>query len=196
MDKALKIALPGLLFNIAFGVYYSVAGVVTRSWWLFTLGVYYAILSVVRFVVLLRKGQDRFIVRFTGVMLIILSVPLIGTVLLALAKDRGNKTNEIVMIAMAAYAFTKITLAIVNLARMRKSNNARQISLRSISFADACVSIFALQRSMLVSFGDMSEGDIFIFNALLGAGVCIVAFLLGLGLLIKQKKLCYEHKHQ
>ena len=120
--------------------------------------------------------------RFTGIMLMILSLPLVGTVILSLARDRGHKHHEIVMISMAAYAFTKITLATINLIRSRHSTSATLITLRNISFADAFVSIFALQRSMLVSFEGMSGQEIFTMNASTGAGVCIIVFLLGLNL--------------
>ena len=83
---------------------------------------------------------------------------------------------------MAAYAFTKITLATIKLIKARRSTSATLITLRNISFADAFVSIFALQRSMLVSFEGMAEGEIQIMNAVLGSVVCIVVFFLGLNL--------------
>jgi len=57
--------------------------------------------------------------------------------------------------------------------------------------ADACVSIFALQRSMLVSFGEMSETDICIFNAVIGSAVCVIVFLLGLNL-VRNKKIFFN----
>lgn len=180
MDRILKTALPTLLFNAVFGAYHIISGALAHSWWLLTVGVYYAILSVVRFVVIITKRQDRFVEKFTGAMLMALSLPLVGTVVLAAVEDRGNELNEIVMIAMAAYAFTKITLAIVNLIKSRKGSVAKHVALRNISLADACVSIFSLQRSMLVSFGDMSDENIFLLNVLLGSAVCTVVFLLGL----------------
>ena len=77
------------------------------------------------------------------------------------------------MIAIATYSFTKITLAIINLVKARKSTSAKLVTLRNISLASAFVSIFTLQRSMLVSFGNMSEINICIFNGVVGAAVCI-----------------------
>ncbi len=187
MDKIGRLALLGLLFNVAFGAYNVVFGIITHSWWLLTVGIYYAILSIVRFVVLKTKGSGSFITKFTGVMLMLLSLPLVGTVILAVVRDRGMVMHEIVMIAMAVYSFTKITLAIINIIKSRKSASARLITLRNVSLADACVSIFALQRSMLVSFGEMSATDICIFNAVIGSAVCVIVFLLGLNLVRKKK---------
>lgn len=182
MNKTMRLALVSLIFNIAFAVYHIVFGVISRSYWLFTIGVYYVILVGVRFTVIGTKRRGDFITRFAGGMLMLLSLPLVGTVILAVVRDRGIVMHEIVMITMAMYYFTKITLAIINLINARKSASARVLALRNVSLANACVSVFALQRSMLVSFGDMSEYDISVFNAVVGAAVCVIVFLLGIGL--------------
>ena len=191
MDRTLKIALESLAFNIAFATYHLVMGLVASSWWLLTLGSYYLILSTVRFAVLRSKSEKRFIAKFTGCMLILLSIPLAGTVILSVVRDRGHERHMIVMIAMAAYAFTKITLATIQLVKVRRSTSATLITLRNISFADAFVSIFALQRSMLVSFEGMTEAEIVIMNATLGSAVCVIVFLLGLNL-IRNKKILFK----
>lgn len=195
MDRTVKLALLSLIFNIIFAMYHIGSGVITHSWWLFTVGIYYAILSIVRFAVLRIKKQNDFVTRFAGVMLMLLSLPLVGTVILAVVRDRGIVMNEIVIIAMATYYFTKITLAIINLIKARKSTSPKHVTLRNISLSDACVSIFALQRSMLVSFGAMSKNDICIFNAVIGAAVCITVFLLGLNL-AKNKKVLFNNLNQ
>ena len=187
MDRTLKFALASLVFNMAFAIYHLIMGLLTSSWWLLTLGSYYLVLSVVRFVVLRSKSGERFIAKFTGWMLILLSIPLAGTVILSVVRDRGHEHHMIVMIAMAAYAFTKITLATIKLIKARRSTSATLITLRNISFADAFVSIFALQRSMLVSFEGMIEAEIVIMNATLGSAVCVIVFLLGLNLIRNRK---------
>ena len=191
MDRTLKLALGSLAFNIAFATYYLVMGLVTNSWWLLTLGSYYLVLSLVRFMVLRSKSKERFIAKFTGWMLILLSIPLVGTVILSVVRDRGHERHMIVMIALAAYAFTKITLATIKLIKARRSSSATLITLRNISFADAFVSIFALQRSMLVSFEGMTETEIVIMNATLGSAVCVIVFLLGLNL-VRNRKILFK----
>ena len=191
MDRTSKLALASLSFNIAFAGYHLITGLVTSSWWLLTLGSYYLVLSIVRFVVLRSKSQERFVTKFTGWMLMLLSIPLAGTVLLSVVRDRGLKLHMIVMIAMAVYAFTKITLATIKLIKACRSTSATLITLRNISFADAFVSIFALQRSMLVSFEGMTEVEIVIMNATLGSAVCVIVFLLGMNLL-RSKKLLFR----
>ena len=187
MDRTRKLALVSLLFNMVYSAYHIIFGITTHSWWLFTIGIYYTILSIVRFVVLRHKGKKHFVIRFTGIMLMVLSLSLIGTVILAFVKDRGTEFPLIVMLAIAVYAFTKITLATIKWIKARKSKSVKLITLRNISFADAFVSIFSLQRSMLVSFEGMSEIEIRIMNVATGSAVCIIVFLLGLNL-VQQKR--------
>ena len=193
MDRTRKLALVSLLFNMVCSAYHIILGITTHSWWLFTIGIYYAILSIVRFVVLRHKGKKHFVIRFTGIMLMVLSLSLVGTVILAFVKDRGTEFHLIVMLAIAVYAFTKITLASIKWIKARKSKSVKLITLRNISFADAFVSIFSLQRSMLVSFEGMSEIEIRIMNVATGSAVCIIVFLLGLNL-VQQKRIIKRKK--
>ncbi len=187
MDRILKSALVSLAFNIAFSAYHIVFGVIERSWWLFTVGVYYVILSTARFAVIMTKQNGRFVTRFAGNMLMVLSVPLAGTVALTVAENRGTVFHEIIMIAIAVYAFTKITHATVNLVKARHVRSAKVVTLRNISFTTAFVSVFSLQRSMLVSFEGMTEAEIRIMNAATGSAVCMIVFLLGFNLVRKER---------
>ena len=192
MNRTLKFALVSLAFNIAFAAYHLVMGMVTSSWWLLSLGSYYLVLSMVRFAALRFRAKERFFVGFAGWMLILLTIPLVGTVILSVVRDRGRRFHTVVMIAMAAYAFTKVTLATIKLIKARRSTSVTLITLRNISFADAIVSIFALQRSMLVSFEGMSETEIVIMNASLGSAVCVIVFLLGLNL-VRNRKVLFKN---
>lgn len=186
MDRTRTLTHASLLCNMVYSAYHMILGITTYSWWLFTIGVYYAILSIVRFVVLKHKGKNGFVIRFTGIMLMVLSISLVGTVILAFVKDRGAEFHLIIMLAIAVYAFSKLTLATIKWIKARKSNSAKLITLRNISFADAFVSIFSLQRSMLVSFEGMTEIEIRMMNAATGSVVCVIVFLLGFNL-VQQK---------
>ncbi len=189
MSRTTKFALFGLIFNVAFGTYYLAFGISSRSWWLLMLGAYYLVLSTIRFCVISTREKHETAARFAGAMLIILSILLVGIVVLSVVRDRGQKFHMIIMIAMATYAFTKITLATINLIKSRRGGSVKHVTLRNISFADAFVSIFALQRSMLVSFEGMTEGEIQLMNALTGCAVCVIVFLLGLNLVRKKNRI-------
>lgn len=185
-----KIKNAGLIVNLVYALYNAGVGFALRSWWFITLGAYFTVLSVMRFAVIHvapKKEVDNpdslFAKRFSGVMLVFLSVVVAGTVILSFVTERGIKYHQILMITIALYTFSKLTIAIVNLVKSKKDSSSITKTLRNISFADAFVSIFSLQRSMLVSFEGMSEGDIKLFNLLTGTGVFIIVLLLGINLI-------------
>ncbi len=179
----------GLIGNLLFALGNSAIGFFTHSWWFITVGAYYAILTVTRFSVLQmrRKTEDedtgRFVRRVTGMLLLALALCLTGINTLSAVEARGTVFHEIVMIAIATYSFAKITVAIVGLSRARRVSSQTLITLRHISLADAFVSIYSLQRSMLVSFPGMEAGEIRLFNILTGTAVFIILLLLGINLI-------------
>ena len=189
-NRLITLASLVLVINVAYAVGNLLIGASKASWWFITLGIYYIILSTMRLTVIImsNKVKEGITSKYVGVMLMVTAIPLFGIVFLCFVREAGNRFHEIIMIAMAAYAFTKITLAIINLIKVRRTSSEVERSLRNISLADALVSIASLQRSMLMSFGNMAATDIKLFNVLTGTGVSILIFLLGLNLLMEIRK--------
>lgn len=200
---SLQMAKLSLGFNISYALYNIGLSIYSGSWWFLTLGAYYIVLSVMRFSVVLvsRKNQsrdisDEFIMKFVGYMFIFLSVVLAGTTFLSIQSDQGIRYHQIVMITIATYTFAKVTYSIVKLVQSQKQDSLILKTLRNISFADAFVSIFSLQRSMLVSFERMDMADINIFNSLTGSAVYVLVFLLGLNMIGGKKVTMAKSKIQ
>lgn len=189
--RALLFTLLGLAVNSAWGLGNAVLGIITHSVWLLTLSAYYIILAAMRFSVILFELKRRnrelsdstFIKTFSGYMLLMLDIILIASVFLTVKQGIGTEYHEIIMLSIATYTFTKITLAVINLCKSRKNPLSHITILRNISFADAAVSVFSMQRSMLVSFNGMSEANIALLNSLTGAAVCVIIPILGLNLI-------------
>ena len=121
--------------------------------------------------------------RITGIMLVALSVCIVGVNILSALRERGTAFHEIIMIAIATYTFIKITVAIVGMVKARHAASAVLKTLRNIALADACVSIYTMQRSMLQSFPGLTPAEIQIFNILTGTAVWIVVLFLGINLI-------------
>ena len=60
----------------------------------------------------------------------------------------------ITAIAMAAYTFLTLTVAIINVIRYRKYNSPVFFTSKAISLAAALVSMLTLESTMLTTFGD------------------------------------------
>lgn len=179
-----------LSINFVYAAGNCILGFREHSWWFITVGAYYAVLSVTRFSVLqmLRNADEdreteRFARRVTGGLLTVLSFCIVGVNILSSLKERGTVFHEILMIAIAAYTFSKITMAIIGMVKAGRENSACRKILRNISLADASVSIYTMQRSMLVSFPGMAPDIIQLFNILTGTAVWMIVLLLGLNLI-------------
>ena len=179
-----------LIFNFVYAFGNCFIGFLTYSWWFISVGAYYVVLTVTRYSVLQirRKANGNyntefFARRITGILLVVLSFCIVGVNILSAVKDRGTAFHEIVMIAIATYTFTKITIAIVGMVKAKHSVSPVLKTLRNISLADACVSIYSMQRSMLVTFPGMEVAEILLLNILTGTAVWIVVLLLGVNLI-------------
>ena len=179
-----------LVCNFIYAVGNCAIGFLTHSWWFITVGAYYAILTTTRFSVLQMKRKanenhdiERFTRRITGLLLVALSFCIVGVNILSAFKERGTTFHEIIMIAIAAYTFTKITIAITGMIKAKHTLSPVIKTLRNISLADACVSIYTMQRSMLVSFPGMEAAEIRLLNILTGTVVWIIVLVLGINLI-------------
>ena len=175
-----------LLINFLYAAGNCILGFLTHSWWFVTVGAYYAILAITRFAVLqIQRNTDTeaFVKRVTGILLVVLSFCVIGVNVLSIVESRGTEFHKIIMIAIATYTFTKITLAIIGMVKAKHTVSPAAKTLRNISLADACVSVYTLQRSMLVTFPGMAQSEIELFNILTGTAVYIIVLLLGMNLI-------------
>ncbi len=192
-DKAILSTIAGLIINSFYGIANAVMGITTNSWWLITISAYYIIISIMRFSVILYKLKNKhgsienklFVKTFTGYMFFALDIVLVAVTYLAVVQSTGTQYHKIMMISIATYTFVKVVIAVKNLYKSMKFNSPLLTTIRSISFSDAAVSVFSLQRSMLVSFGEMDPATVRIFNTLTGSGVCLAVMVLGIDLIRK-----------
>lgn len=179
-----------LAFNVAYALGNCIIGFLSPSWWFITVGAYYTVLAITRFSVLQvrRKASgnydtELFARRITGILLVVLSFCIVGVNILSAIKDRGTAFHKIVMITIATYTFTKITVSIIGMVKAKRSASPALKTLRNISLADACVSVYTMQRSMLVSFPGMEAAEIVLLNIFTGTAVWIAVLLLGINLI-------------
>ena len=176
--------------HLLYAVGHMALGVYLRSWWFITTGVYYAVLAASRWLVwwLWRraKGDSAAVSRtpqYVGRLLVLLSCCVAGINVLAIVEGRGTAFHEIVMITIATYTFTRITIAVVEMVRARRHPSPLIQTLRNLSLASACVSVYSMQRSMLVSFPGLPMAEIQFLNICTGTAVWLIVLSLGINLM-------------
>lgn len=193
-DKDFRINITTLFSTIINGTYAIgnlVLGIIGGSYWFITTGSYFLVLCFMRLgcISALRSKNEKkiYVGRLVGLLLIFLCIVLVGSVILSDRLDVVKPTHKIIMIAIAVFTTVKTTMAIVNIIKVRNTGNPIWVAIRNISCADAAGSILTMQRSMLVSFGEMDVSTIRLMNLLTGAGVCLIVLLLGIRLLKRKR---------
>ena len=174
--------------NMLYAVMKLLMGAYYRSVWFVTLGVYYALLTALRFMLLghvRRNVPGRAMAselkhfRLCGAVLIPMTIALTGVVILVIDRNEGFQYAGYLIYVAAMYAFYAVISAAVNLVKYRRYQSPVMSAAKAVSLASALVSVFALETAMLSQFGQERD-PLFrrIMTSATGAGVC--AFILGM----------------
>lgn len=186
--RTILTTLPAFLINVAYTVYNGVIGIMNQSVWFITMAVYYSLLGIMRYRAVstgrkISRLDDReqirkkelSVIKTDGILLLVLNLALSGVVLLTIAQDTAKRYSEIMVISIAAYTFYKITMAVVNMVKVRKTKSPILITIRNIGAADALVSMLTLQAAMFASFQDKNSLNTNQINGAVTAG-CGLSF--------------------
>lgn len=151
-----------LIWNTAYALLQLGMGFRHRSYWFCSLAGYYISLAVMRFFLLRHtsrhKPGEKMLdelkkYRACGIIFLVMNLALSLMVFFMVYWNRTFDHHEITTIALAAYTFTSLTLAIINIVRYRKLGSPVYSASKAISLASACVSMLTLESTMLNTFG-------------------------------------------
>ena len=162
--------------NLAYAVLQLGLGFTHRSFWFFSLAGYYLSLAAMRIFLARYMGKNlpgenpclewkKY--RACGVVFLVMNLAISLMIFFMVYWGRTFRHHEITAITLAAYTFTAMTLAIVNLVRYRKYQSPVFTASKCISLAAACVSMLTLTTTLLTVF-DRGEMDLFGKKLLLG----------------------------
>lgn len=169
-----------------------------QSWWFVCLAVYYAILSVMRFLLVRyvrinhiganRHGELRRALACSYIMLL-LNFFLSGAVLMVVYQNRGYEYHGIMIYVMAMYTFYTATHAIINLVKYRSFESPVMSAAKGISMAAALVSMLNLETAMFAEFGaDMAIEDQRLMIMLTGGGIAITVIVMAVYMIMRCTK--------
>lgn len=172
-----------VLWNGAYAALQLALGIRHESLWYFSLFGYYGCLTAMRFFLLrysLRNvpgegvSREKKIYRVCGWCLLAVNLTLSAIMFYRIRQNRLVRHHEITTIAMAAYTFATLTMAVVNALCCRKNHSPVTAAARTVSLASGLVSLLTLESTMLATFGsDMAPETQRMFLALSGGGVSI-----------------------
>ena len=152
-----------LAWNAFYGLFQLWLGFYHHTFWFYSLGAYYICLGVMRFFLLRHtrkfapgeKMQTELVkYRACGIVFLLMNLALALIIFFMVYWNRTFQHHMITAIAMAAYTFTALTTAIINVIKYRKYNSPVFSASKAISLAAALVSMLTLESTMLTTFGD------------------------------------------
>ena len=179
-----------VVFNVCYVVFGIIIANIEQSVWLGALVGYHVFLAAARAVVMYsvwrKKSCDEAyklrVYSMCGVVLVLLAFAIVPVIRLVL--DDANDYNYFVstvtyVSAIALYTFVKLGIALHNMRKARRLNDRSVIAVKNICFADALISLFALQAAMIKELGNDAElGKL--LNPILGAVVALAIFAMGI----------------
>ena len=152
-----------LAWNALYGILQLWLGFYHHTFWFYSLGAYYICLGVMRFFLVRHtrkfapgeKMQTELVkYRACGIVFLVMNLALALIIFFMVYWNRTFEHHTITAIAMAAYTFTALTTAIINVIKYRKYNSPVFSASKAISLAAALVSMLTLESTMLTTFGD------------------------------------------
>lgn len=182
-----RIALFGAVsINIIYVLIQLASGMVYKAAWFYALAVYYFLLIMIR-IFLIRNtssgevGKDRLKefkrYRFCGILLLAMNQALAVIVFYIVRRGELIKQSYIPVIAMAAYTFTAMTVAMINVVRYRRFDSPIISAAKAISMSSAVVSLLSLEAAMVASFGEDTT-VVFRQTITVSTGVAVYIFVL------------------
>lgn len=195
----MNVTLTGnVLWNGAYGALQLGMGIYHRSAWFYALAAYYACLAVMRTFLVrhtLRhvpgedQRQELRYYRSCGWIFLLMNLALSAMMFYMIRQNRAVQHSEITTITMAAYTFTTLTVAILNVIRYRKWGSPAMSAAKAISLAAACVSMLSLENTMLVTFGSgMTAQTRQLFLALSGGGISLFIVVMAIYMIATANK--------
>lgn len=187
-----------LSINIVYSAMNLLLGALQGSFWFVILAFYYAVLSVMRFLLVryvkrntvgLNLLSELSRARICAYILLLVNFSLTGGVLMMMYTERGHDYPGIMIYVAAVYAFYITASAIKNIIKYRKYNSPVLSVAKIISLASALVSVLSLEDALLLRFGtENSEQFSRLMIALTGAGISITVVSLSVIFIVKATK--------
>lgn len=211
-------AFLSMILNFIYVLFQGTLAILSKSIWFGALTTYYLILTITKIVLLSssyktlkfkqnQPSQDLLdnnslkenkitqikIYKATGIFTLILNIALLSASIQLMFSNASFKYAGLLIYAVAAYTFYKITLAIINIFKAKKSDSYIIQAIRNLNFTDALVSLFALQTALIYEFS--TGNNMQVFNILTGICVNAMTISLGIFMIVKSTKILKKEKN-
>lgn len=187
-------AAASAVLNGSYAIFNGVIAIIDRSIWFMSLSAFYLILTLMKLMAIAKTARItdadnrriRAVYAFSGTMLILMDAALSVITLITLRDGHSTKHSTIVMITIALYVFSKITMIVIRDLRGKYREYPAISAIKAINWSETAVSVFTMQQSMLATFSSGNdEMKALIMNIATSTAVSIFIAALGITLIVK-----------
>lgn len=191
-DEGLRATLAGgwsAVYDLAYVAFALAAGLYYDSSWAVAVSLYHVAVAAVGFSVAWqlhkiakhsgdgRELREAETLRNCGAVLLVLALALAGVIAQMVFQRQAWVYHQIVVIGLAAFAFTGFSVSLSGLIRIRRASSPALMASRAIGFSKALVQVFFLETTMIAVFGG---GEAFRFAIEAATGSVVLAAVAGI----------------
>ena len=187
-----------LAINLLYVAVNAISAVVFHTNWFGLFAVYYAILAIMRFLLIRYVSKNKIgasrlgelqRARLCAYILLTVNLALSGAVLMMVYFHRGFDYQGILIYVMALYTFYTTTTAIMDMVKYRRYGSPIMSMSKVIKMAAALVSMLSLETAMFSQFGgEMSIEMQRIMIMATGAGIAIIVVSMAIYMIVRTTK--------
>lgn len=187
-----------LFGNLLYVAYHAAAAVRYRTHWFAIFAVYYAIMAVMRFLLVRYLGKNRVgdsrvkewkRSRVCACLLLTVNITLSGVVLMMVYYGRGFEYRGYLIYVMAAYTFYITGTAVRDLIRYQRYHSPVMSVSKIIKLASALFSMLFLETAMFAQFGgETAEKTKKMMIMATGAGICVAVVGMSAFMILRSTK--------
>ena len=193
-----------LAINMIYVVVNAVSGYIYRTYWFVIFAGYYAIIAVMRFLLVryVAKhpiGENRLgelkRARLCACILMTVNLALSGAVLMMVFFNRGFQYQGVLIYVIALYTFFVTTTAIIDMVKYRKYKSPVMSITKVIKMASALFSLLFLETAMFAQFGaETSDETKRILIMTTGAGISVAVVSMAIYMIVQTSKEIKQYK--
>lgn len=196
--------LASALYNLSYAIFQLCLGLEHKTFWFISNAVYFLVLSLMRLFLFSHTARNvpgekretelsRYLA--VGISLVVINSALASMSFFMVWQNRTFEHHQITTIAMAAYTFTSLTFAIINVFKYRKYNSPVLSASRVIGLTSAVVSMLTLESTMLTTFGgDMEPAVRRLFLGFSSGAVTVFTMLLAITMIVRSVRMRGQFK--
>lgn len=172
--------------GFCYALFKLILGAYERSLWITSFGVYYLVVSIIRFNIIKKRNVSFHDFRMTGWLFLVLNLCVSILIILVLCLKVRVEYPSFTIYIIAAWTFLSLFMSLRDIILDADGSDLVFVQMRNIRFSVSLVSLFSLQCAVFSRI-DHPSGFEFMMNSILGFAIVMLIFALAVSMLFRKE---------